>query len=66
MGWSGTRSLTKYKSSFGALPLEFPVFTFERIPITRVEDATLRLRENIKRLSARRRKPSRESSVRDE
>lgn len=58
MGWSGTRSLAKYKSSFGALPLEFPVFTFERIPMTRVQHAALRLKENIKRLTARHRIPS--------
>lgn len=54
MGWSGTRSLAKYKSSFGAVPLGFPVLTFERIPMMRVEDATLSLRDHIKRLSARR------------
>jgi hypothetical protein len=53
MGWSSTRSLTKYKSTFGARPLEFPVFTFERIPITRAKHAASGIKNNIKRLSAR-------------
>lgn len=55
MGWSSTPSLTEYKSSFGAIPLEFPVFTLEHIPMTKVEHAASRLKENIKQLIARRR-----------
>lgn len=58
MGWSGTRSLAKYKRSLGALPLEFPVFTFERIPMTRVEEAASGVRESLMRLAEHGRRSS--------
>ncbi len=37
MGWSPTAPLAAFKCSFGALPREFPVYTFDRLPLTQME-----------------------------
>ena len=37
MGWSPTASLGAFKGTFGALPQQFPVYTFDRIPLTQVD-----------------------------
>lgn len=49
MGWSATASLATFKRSFGALPREFPVYTFDRIPLTQMEDARNGLAHSVKR-----------------
>jgi hypothetical protein len=54
MGWSGTQTLLAYKARFGAREVEFPVYTHERLPLTRLDDAVAALRKNVGQLRARR------------
>lgn len=50
MGWSGTSSsLAAFKRSFGAVPWQFPVYTFDRIPLTQLEDLRSDLVRGVKR-----------------
>jgi CelD/BcsL family acetyltransferase involved in cellulose biosynthesis len=39
MGWSGTPSLLDYKRSYGAVPLDFPVFTYEPVKLPDIRGA---------------------------
>jgi GNAT acetyltransferase-like protein len=50
MGWSGTTSLAAFKRSFGAVPRQFPVYTFDRIPLTQLEGLRNGLTRSVKRL----------------
>lgn len=47
MGWSGTQTLLAYKARFGAREVEFPVYTHERLPLTRLDDALSALRTSV-------------------
>ncbi len=49
MGWSPTASLEAFKRSFGALPRQFPVYTFDRLPLTQMEDFRSGLARSSKR-----------------
>jgi hypothetical protein len=49
MGWSPTASLAAFKRSFGALPQQFPVYTLDRIPLTRADDLRSSLARSAKR-----------------
>lgn len=50
MGWSGTASLAAFKRSFGAVPRQFPVYIFDRIPLTQFEALKSGLTRSVKRL----------------
>jgi hypothetical protein len=50
MGWSATASIAAFKRSFGAVPRQFPVYTFDRIPLTQVEGLRKGLTRSVKRL----------------
>jgi hypothetical protein len=54
MGWSGTQTLLAYKARFGAREVEFPVYTHERLPLTRLDDGLAALRTSVGRSRARR------------
>ncbi len=49
MGWSPTASVADFKRNFGALPREFPVYTFDRLPLTQMEDFRSDLVRSAKR-----------------
>jgi hypothetical protein len=53
LGWSGTQSLLAYKARFGAREVEFPVYSHERLPLTRLDDALAALRKNVGQSRAR-------------
>jgi hypothetical protein len=54
MGWSGTRTLLAYKARFGAREVDFPVYTHERLPLTRLDDARAALQSTAAQLRPRR------------
>lgn len=58
MGWSPTASLAAFKSTFGALPRQFPVYTLDRIPLTQVDDSRSSLARSAKQF-LQHRKPGR-------
>jgi len=49
MGWSPTASVAAFKRSFGALPRQFPLYTFDRLPLTQMEDFRSGLARSAKR-----------------
>ncbi|MDQ4102410.1 MAG: GNAT family N-acetyltransferase [Actinomycetota bacterium] len=52
MGWSSTTSLAAFKRSFGAVPRQFPVYTFDRLPVTQLEGLRNGLTHSVKRFLA--------------
>jgi hypothetical protein len=55
MGYSfGSPSLMAFKNRFGARPRQFPLYTFERIPLTQLEVRRQRLKRTVEHVLARR------------